>query len=215
MGPPGPPRGGARRRREPIAFPKELLRARRASRRRPSTLAGERRLFDAAAHGARRPEERSCASASPSSGRRSAASRRRASRQGSRRSSSSRRSSRASASCGTRTSCRITRLTALEREATRLEGERGQLIAASPSPRARSPRLELQIIQVDRGAARSEVSKDLREVEAKIGEFVERKVAAEDQLKRIDIRSPQDGTVHQLAAHTVGGVDHRRPSRSC
>ena len=27
-----------------------------------------------------------------------------------------------------------------------------------------------------------------------------------DQLKRIDIRSPQDGVVHQLEVHTVGGV---------
>ena len=31
-------------------------------------------------------------------------------------------------------------------------------------------------------------------------------MAAEDQLKRIDIRAPQDGFVHQLAVHTVGGV---------
>ena len=46
----------------------------------------------------------------------------------------------------------------------------------------------------------------MREAEVKIGEFVERKVAAEDQLKRIDIRAPQDGTVHQSTAHTVGGV---------
>src|SRR5262249_828142 len=36
--------------------------------------------------------------------------------------------------------------------------------------------------------------------------FTERKVAAEDQLKRVDIRAPQDGYVLQLAVHTVGGV---------
>ena len=46
----------------------------------------------------------------------------------------------------------------------------------------------------------------MREIDGKIGEFVERKVAAEDQLKRIDIRAPQDGTVHQSQVHTVGGV---------
>lgn len=40
----------------------------------------------------------------------------------------------------------------------------------------------------------------------KTAEFVERKVAAEDQLKRIDVRAPQSGTVHQLAVHTIGGV---------
>jgi HlyD family secretion protein len=35
---------------------------------------------------------------------------------------------------------------------------------------------------------------------------VERQVAAEDQLKRIDIRAPQGGVVHQLAVHTISGV---------
>jgi HlyD family secretion protein len=40
----------------------------------------------------------------------------------------------------------------------------------------------------------------------KIGEFVERKVTAEDQLKRTDIRAPQDGVVFQSTANTVGGV---------
>src|SRR5262245_23448672 len=34
----------------------------------------------------------------------------------------------------------------------------------------------------------------------------ERVTAAEDQLKRIDIRAPQSGLVHQLSVHTVGGV---------
>ena len=46
----------------------------------------------------------------------------------------------------------------------------------------------------------------MREIDAKVGEFVERKIAAEDQLQRVDIRSPQDGTVFQLVVHTVGGV---------
>lgn len=39
-----------------------------------------------------------------------------------------------------------------------------------------------------------------------MGEFVERKVAAEDELKRIDIVAPQSGMVHEMAVHTVGGV---------
>ena len=46
----------------------------------------------------------------------------------------------------------------------------------------------------------------MREIDGKIGEFIERKVAAEDQLKRIDIRAPQDGYVFQSTVHTVGGV---------
>ena len=52
----------------------------------------------------------------------------------------------------------------------------------------------------------TDVSKDLRETNDKIGEYVERKVTAEDQLKRTDIRAPQDGMVLQSQVHTVGGV---------
>lgn len=99
----------------------------------------------------------------------------------------------------------ITKMTQLEREATRLLGERGQIIAARAQSSGRIAEIELQILQIGRDLA-SEVSRDMRDAEAKIGEFVERKVAAEDQLRRIDIRAPQSGTVHQLAVHTVGGV---------
>jgi len=99
----------------------------------------------------------------------------------------------------------LTRLTALEREATRLDGERGQLVAAAAQAKGKIAETALQILQIDQDIA-SDVAKELREVDGKIGEFVERKVAAEDQLKRTDIRAPQDGTVFQLAVHTVGGV---------
>ena len=99
----------------------------------------------------------------------------------------------------------ITRLSALQREATRLEGERGQLIASIAQARGKIAELQLQIIQVDQDLS-SEVAKELREIDAKIGEYVERKVSALDQLKRTDIRAPQDGTVFQSAVHTVGGV---------
>ncbi len=99
----------------------------------------------------------------------------------------------------------ISRVTALKREETRLRGERGQLISNIAQARGRISETALQIIQVDQDL-RSEVSKELREVQAKIAELVERKIAAEDQLKRIDIRAPQDGLVHQSVVHTVGGV---------
>ena len=99
----------------------------------------------------------------------------------------------------------ITRLTALKREETRLRGERGQLISTVAQAKGRISETALQILQIDQDL-RSEVSKELREVQAKVAELVERKVAAEDQLKRIDIRAPQDGIVHQSIVHTVGGV---------
>jgi HlyD family secretion protein len=99
----------------------------------------------------------------------------------------------------------ISRLTTLERDAARLAGERAQYIASRAQAKGKITETELQIIQVDKDMV-SEVSKDLRESNDKIGEFVERKVTAEDQLRRIDIRAPQDGMVLQSTVHTVGGV---------
>jgi HlyD family secretion protein len=99
----------------------------------------------------------------------------------------------------------INRLTELERQAARLEGESAQLIAQVAQIGGRVAETELQIIQIDRDLS-SEVAKETREIDGKLGEFVERKVTAEDQLKRIEIRSPQDGTVFQSTVHTVGGV---------
>ena len=33
-----------------------------------------------------------------------------------------------------------------------------------------------------------------------------RAIAAQDLLKRVDLRAPTNGIVHQLSAHTIGGV---------
>jgi HlyD family secretion protein len=99
----------------------------------------------------------------------------------------------------------ISRLTVLERDTARLVGERAQYVAARAQAKGKITETELQIIQVDKDMV-SEVSKDLRETNDKIGEFVERKVTAEDQLRRVDIRAPQDGMVLQSTVHTVGGV---------
>lgn len=99
----------------------------------------------------------------------------------------------------------LDKLTALERESARLQGERGQLIASAAQAKGKIAETELQILQVDQDLS-SDVAKELRETDGKIGEYVERKVAAEDQLRRTDIRAPQDGVVFQSTANTVGGV---------
>jgi HlyD family secretion protein len=99
----------------------------------------------------------------------------------------------------------LNKLIALQRDAARIEGERAQLIAAAARAKGQIAESELQIIQVDRDM-QTEVNRDLREIQGKNAELIERRVAAEDQLKRIDICSPQSGIVHQLAVHTVGGV---------
>jgi HlyD family secretion protein len=99
----------------------------------------------------------------------------------------------------------FTRVSSLKRDAARLGGERGQLIAAKAEAGGKIAEVGLQIIQVDQDT-RSKVAEELSDVRAKIAELSERKIAAEDQLKHTEIRAPQTGRVHQLAVHTVGGV---------
>ncbi|MCA6116507.1 HlyD family type I secretion periplasmic adaptor subunit [Bradyrhizobium sp. WSM 1738] len=99
----------------------------------------------------------------------------------------------------------LNRLTTLEREAARLDGDRAQLMAAEAQGRGKIAEIELQITQIDRELA-SEVGRELREIDGKANEYAERKVAAEDQLRRTDIRAPISGIVHELNVHTIGGV---------
>jgi HlyD family secretion protein len=99
----------------------------------------------------------------------------------------------------------ISRLMTLQRDKTRLEGQHGQFISDIARARGKITETELQILQLDDNF-RTELLKDLREAQGKIAELRERRTAAEDELKRVVIRAPQSGIVHQLAVHTVGGV---------
>jgi HlyD family secretion protein len=99
----------------------------------------------------------------------------------------------------------ITRVTALERDATRIVGESGQLTANIASTKGKIIETELQILQVDQDL-RKESSNELRDIQVKVAEATERKVTALDQLNRSDLRAPQDGVVYQLSVHTRGEV---------
>lgn len=99
----------------------------------------------------------------------------------------------------------IQRMMALEREGANLDGERGRLVEAQAQSGGKIAETQLQIIQVDQDL-RSEVAGNLRDIEGQTAEYIERRVSAEDQLKRIDLVAPQSGLVHELVVHTVGGV---------
>ncbi|WP_275791192.1 HlyD family type I secretion periplasmic adaptor subunit [Pararhizobium gei] len=97
------------------------------------------------------------------------------------------------------------RLTELKRNRAQLEGERGARIASRAQAAGKSSEIDLQILQLDEDR-RTEIAKELTDVEGKIAEYEDRRIAAQDQLKRLDITSPLDGRVYQLAVHTVNGV---------
>ncbi|AUX78430.1 HlyD family type I secretion periplasmic adaptor subunit [Sinorhizobium fredii] len=99
----------------------------------------------------------------------------------------------------------FSRLAELKRMKAQLSGERGQLMAEIARAATQTTETELQILQLDQDR-RSEVLTELRDVDNKLAELTEQRVAAEDQLKRIDIFAPRNGIVHELAVHTVGGV---------
>jgi HlyD family secretion protein len=99
----------------------------------------------------------------------------------------------------------LSRLTALQREAARLDGERGALIAQAARSGGQITEIELQILNLDQEAM-TETLRDMRETDAQIDELVEREIAALDQLKRVDLRAPQSGIVHESQVSTVGGV---------
>ncbi|MDH3742547.1 MAG: HlyD family type I secretion periplasmic adaptor subunit [Hyphomicrobiales bacterium] len=97
------------------------------------------------------------------------------------------------------------RIMSLRREATRLEGQRGQFVSSIARSRGQIAETKLQITQIDQNAL-TEVVRELRETSARIIELNERRIAALDLLKRVEIRAPRAGFIHQLNVHTVGGV---------
>jgi len=99
----------------------------------------------------------------------------------------------------------FSRVTALERDAARLYGERGALTASIAQAKGRISEIQLKILQINEDL-RTETGKELAEIRAKQSELTERRVAAEDQLKRIDLVAPQDGRIFQQSVHTIGGV---------
>jgi len=97
------------------------------------------------------------------------------------------------------------RLNALKRERAQLEGDRGARIASRAQTAGKSNEIDLQSLQLDEDR-RTEIAKELTEVQAKIAEDEERRITALDQLRRLDIPSPVNGRIYQLEVHTINGV---------
>lgn len=93
----------------------------------------------------------------------------------------------------------------INREWARLLGERGEIDATLARAKLRISDARLQIIAIDE-TARTEAQRELRQVEAKVSELSDRRIANEDRLARMEIRAPIAGTVNELMIFTVGGV---------
>ncbi len=99
----------------------------------------------------------------------------------------------------------VSRVSAMDRESARLDGELGQFTASRAAAEAKIGEVKLQIIQVDEDL-RNQALTELRDVDAKIAELEQRQVTAASRLSRMSIKAPITGTIYQLTVHTDGGV---------
>ena len=99
----------------------------------------------------------------------------------------------------------VNRVLSIQRDEARIGGEVGTLVSQIAKLGGQMAESRLQIIAVDQNKF-SDAQKELRDLEGRVAELQERKVAAEDQLRRVELRAPIDGIVNELSVHTVGGV---------
>jgi HlyD family type I secretion membrane fusion protein len=99
----------------------------------------------------------------------------------------------------------LTRILALEREAERLRGERGEHKAEIARTKGSIGEAELQIVQLGK-TFREEVVAELRDTQTQIFDLSQRRVAAADDVRRVEVRAPIGGIVMGLGVHTLGGV---------
>jgi HlyD family type I secretion membrane fusion protein len=100
------------------------------------------------------------------------------------------------------------RLLQLQRTAFSLDGQIADAQANVAKFRQAIAEQKLQIAQLtnDRMA---EVTKDLREIQARLGEVLPKRTNAEAALARMEIRSPYAGRVVGLSMFSIGGVIQR------
>ncbi|NIA67454.1 HlyD family type I secretion periplasmic adaptor subunit [Pelagibius litoralis] len=94
---------------------------------------------------------------------------------------------------------------ALEREAARLGGERGEHIAEIAAAKTAISQAELEILQL-RKDTREAVEVELRQVRTEIFDLRERVLASQFVLDHLEVRAPEDGIIVGLAVHAPGQV---------
>ncbi|MGR3371543.1 MAG: HlyD family type I secretion periplasmic adaptor subunit [Pseudooceanicola nanhaiensis] len=96
-------------------------------------------------------------------------------------------------------------LAALERQRAEVVGRIATLSAERDALAIRMQQSTIETRQADH-AFREKVDTDLRDVTAQIGELVLQIATLTDSLRRIELRAPADGTVHEMQVSTLGGV---------
>jgi HlyD family secretion protein len=99
----------------------------------------------------------------------------------------------------------LQRLLALQRQAADLSGQRGQIVEKMAQVQLDSGENELQIVNL-RNQQMSDTVKDLRDVQTKRFDMLDRLHAAKGVFGRLRLVAPVAGKVAELAVHTTGAV---------
>jgi HlyD family secretion protein len=97
------------------------------------------------------------------------------------------------------------RVLALEREAARLEGERGELVARAAQLKAQISELGIERLRLET-RRREEAITQLRDLGFRELELKERRIAIREQLDRLEVRAPRAGVVYELSVFAIKAV---------
>lgn len=97
------------------------------------------------------------------------------------------------------------RVVVLKRDKVKLEGELGSFVSQIARIRKTISERKLQILELEESFI-ADVLTILQETRSEIASLEEQKIAAKNQLERIEIKAPKSGVVHDLSVHTTGQV---------
>lgn len=98
---------------------------------------------------------------------------------------------------------------ALEREAARLKGQGGELVAATAQARGRITETRLEILDLEAGRREAAVT-ELRDLGVQVLQLAERRGVLADQIARLTVTAPVAGVIYGLKA--MGAQSVLRPA---
>lgn len=86
-----------------------------------------------------------------------------------------------------------------------LAGEIGRVDTDIAAAKASIAERQIASAQL-RDAFQAQVLEELQQVNVSVAELLQQKISAEDRLRRLELRAPQPGMIHESKVQTVGGV---------
>ena len=99
----------------------------------------------------------------------------------------------------------MARIGGLRRERTRAFGELVRMRAEATRLPEQIAEAKAKLVELDTQRL-AEILTEIQNVEGEVLQYTERRAIVRDKISRLDVRAPASGFVHELSAHTEGGV---------